>query len=123
MAAKSKAKSVPASRANSAGVLSKLGKMTFLTSLLATGVAGGYLLRSYAPLPLPFESPLVADASSKQVRDVESIELARAEALRAERAEADRDQLAERLRLIERENRTAERELAELKIKTVLSGE
>ncbi len=82
---------------------------------------GGYFWRSYYPVVLPFETKLVADRSSSQVlggpgSSEETRELLR----RAERAEAEVAAMRERLERIEADRARAERELADLKIKSVL---
>lgn len=85
--------------------------------VLAVGLVGGYLWRSYYPLALPFESRLVADKSS---HDMAGYALAEAQSRQLREVEAERDELLRRLERLEAQRAQAERELADLKIKSVL---
>lgn len=85
--------------------------------LLAVGVSAGYLWRSYYPLALPFETRLVADKSSS---DMEGYALAETQSRRLREVEAERDDLLRRIERLESDRAQAERELADLKIKSVL---
>lgn len=87
---------------------------------LAAGLAGGYAWRSYAPLALPFESPLVADKNSREVESASLRDLAATANKRAEVAERERDQLKARLEKVQQDQTQAERDLADLKIKSMI---
>ena len=100
------------------GVGSSLKATLKMVLVLAIGLGSGYVWRSYYPLALPFESPLVADKSSADVGQGAAMDgLGR----RAREAEAERDAMARRLAALEATHRDLERELADLKIKSLLS--
>jgi hypothetical protein len=91
-------------------------------TVLGSGVAGGYVWRSYYPLALPIESPLVADRRSDEVSIRQLKELAEAANERAEKAEAERDALNGKLAKTDTVRTSAEHDLGDLQIKTMLSG-
>ena len=101
-----------------AGVGSWLKALGFV----AMGVVGGYVWRSYAPLSLPFESPLVADKSSDDVAAIQLRELAKAANERADKEAREREALAARLRDIENDRRAAEANLGDMQIRTIIQG-
>lgn len=90
--------------------------------LVVVGVAAGYLWRSYLPLALPFESRLVADKSSDDLALNAREELA-AERSRTEAAESEADRLRRRVETLESAAQKAEKQLAEMQIKSVLGGD
>lgn len=107
-----------AKKSKGSGVVAMAGK----AGIVLAAVAAGYVWRSYFPMALPFESRLVADRLSNELDATEwKEEVARAKE-RAEAAENERRRLTERLAEIESKGKIAERELAELKIKSVLEG-
>ncbi len=79
--------------------------------LLMTGLAAGYVWRSYAPLPLPGGGALAGDTSAR----IDPDELDRRAAAKKERL---RDELND---LREKQERTEE-DLAEIQIKEILGG-
>lgn len=89
--------------------------------LLVLGVIGGYLWRSYYPLILPFETPLVADKQSLDVPETLRDELAVMEA-RAEKAEKKCDQLEKQLADLEEDQEKSEEQLGDLQIKEMLQS-
>jgi hypothetical protein len=100
------------------GMGSRFKGVLKIALVLAIGLGSGYAWRSYFPLALPFESPLVADKSSQDVAQGSAMDgLGR----RAREAEAERDSLARKLADLEASHRDLERELADMKIKSLLS--
>ena len=79
--------------------------------LLCTGLAAGYVWRSYAPLPLPGGSALSGDTPSR----VDPEELSR-------RAEAKKERLREELDDLREKQEQTEEDLAEIQIKEILGG-
>lgn len=79
---------------------------------------GGYAWRSYYPVALPFESRLVADKTSA---DLEEGMMAEAMVRRARQAERERDTLQRRIDALEKEQQRTEQELADMKIRAMLS--
>ncbi|MCC5875499.1 MAG: hypothetical protein JJU11_04695 [Candidatus Sumerlaeia bacterium] len=100
------------------GVGSLLFTAIKVSLILLIGVMGGYVWRSFYPIALPFESRLVADKSSA---DVEEGMMAEAMVRRARQAERERDTLQRRLEAAENEQRRTEQELADMKIRAMLS--
>ncbi|MCC6548234.1 hypothetical protein IT570_13800 [Candidatus Sumerlaeota bacterium] len=97
-----------------------VGKVFGGILLLLVGTAAGYLVRSYHPLPLPFESQLVADKSSDNVADQAIKEIVETANQRAEKAESERDALRQELASLKTNQQKTERELADMQIKSVL---
>ncbi|HNM45955.1 MAG TPA: hypothetical protein PKH51_02970 [Candidatus Sumerlaeota bacterium] len=106
------------SRSQSDGV--PAGKILGAIVLLFVGCAAGYALRSYHPLPLPFESELVADKSSDNVADETLKDIVRTATDRAEKAESERDALRQELATLRSDQQKTEHELADMQIKSVL---
>lgn len=106
------------------GRKSSSGYSGILLTLLVfvAGLVAGYAARSYKPLPLPVESRLVADKSSEQVADKSLKTLLRSTTERADKAEAERDRLASELAEISATKEKTEQELADLKIKAILTS-
>lgn len=90
--------------------------------LVAGGVAAGYCWRSYLPLALPFESRLVADASSKDYQVSSLEEVAKAAEDRVASLEAERDRLKNRVEELEEEHSRKDAEMGDLAIRSVLGG-
>jgi len=112
----------PARRKGTAGggFVGGLKKAAGVGGLISLGLSGGYLCRSYFPLPLPFESKLVADRSSQDLSSDSLKNLAKAATTRAENAERQRDELQRQMADIETRQQDTERQLADLKVKSVL---
>lgn len=104
------------SRGGSAVIGGLLGWIK-LAAVLAVGLAAGYAWRSYYPLALPFESRLVADATSSDLGNTVELEEATARAKKAERLVKE---LSARVEELEEEQRETERELGDLAIKNML---
>lgn len=117
MAAKRKKGSAQPARNSGSGWMMRV---TLLSVWLLVGVAGGYAWRSYYPVALPFESPLVSDKQSADTEVEEVEQKLTAVIRRAESAEEERDRLQAKLDSIATEQQQTERELADLKIKDVL---
>lgn len=98
------------------------GRFALVGTVLMAAVAGGYAWRSYYPLALPFESPLTADASSEDLHEAPTDRLLEAAVERAERAEQRVVDLEARLASLEEAKREVEREIGDLKIKSVLQS-
>ncbi|MCB2153489.1 hypothetical protein KQI84_01270 [bacterium] len=87
--------------------------------LMVLAVAGGYAWRSYAPLPLPGDTPLSGDASMP-TGDIALKAEVRAAMRRAEQAEEETDRLRRELNRLSSEQQQTEAELADMQIKDVL---
>lgn len=98
------------------------GKVFLALLFLAAGLAGGYCWRSYAPLALPFESPLVSDASSADMSNSAMESIAEKATAKARSAEEELARLRKRIADLEAAQLAAERELADMKIKNVLQA-
>lgn len=83
----------------------------WLAAGLLAGIAGGYIWRSYAPIPLPFDSPLASE---------EALLLAIQD--RAKDAEEEAARLRGAVRRLEREKAEIEEKLADLMIREALGG-
>ncbi len=124
MAAKrSRAKGKPRTTKSSAksGGFS-VAKGGLLLALMVVAVATGYVWRSYYPLALPFESPLVSDKSSVDLGGGELKEIARAANTRADAAEKESKRLQKRINELEANQREAEREMGDMQIRSILSN-
>lgn len=94
-----------------------------VAAILLGGVAVGYALRSYYPLALPFESRLVADRTSKDMGAAQLQDLARAANRRAEQAEKQRDEMKREMDSLKSNKQQAERDLADMQIKSMLKAQ
>lgn len=90
-------------------------------ALLATGTAAGYLLRSYAPLPLPGALSEAREPAAIAI-DGRYEEMARAAEAKKRAAEQELAALRERLREVERSQEEAEEDLADLQIRSILES-
>ncbi|CAN5212195.1 hypothetical protein BH09SUM1_BH09SUM1_08090 [soil metagenome] len=106
------------SKVSSGGAMAalKIGCIAFV------GLAAGYTWRSFAPLPLPIDSPLAADSSTKNIAADQLKDLVHSATERAEMAEKERNDLSNRLKATEQGQQKAERDLADMKIKSMLNG-
>lgn len=122
MAAK-RARSKPKSKSRTSGGGGfSVGKALLVgVFFLIVGVAGGYVWRSYYPLALPFESPLVSDKSSVDLEDDSLKEIARAATARAEAAERETKRLRSRIDELEAAQLEKEREMGDMQIRNILS--
>lgn len=117
----------PTSRSRGSSQPGFLSRAVMLGVVLGAGVLCGYLWRSYYPVALPFESALVADKSSTQIvsggggGEAAAADLREA-TRRAERAEREVESLRQSIQDLEADRARAERELADLKIKSVLQS-
>ncbi len=102
--------------------LGLISRFVLVCAVSLAAVAGGYAWRSYYPVALPFESPLTADASSEDLHEAPTDRLLDAAVERAERAEQRVVDLEARLASLEEAKREAEREIGDLKIKSVLQS-
>ena len=87
--------------------------------LLALAVAAGYVWRSYAPLPLPGETPLSGD-SAMAGGDLDAELKVKAALRRAADAERETDRLRKELNQLTSQQQQTEAELADMQIKDVL---
>jgi len=104
------------------GMMAGVGSWLKALCMVGVGLVGGYVWRSYAPLPLPFESPLVADKSSDDVATAQLRELAKSANERADMEAREREALAARRRDIENDRRAAEANLGDMQIRTIIKG-
>lgn len=99
-----------------------LGSAVKASLLVAGGVVAGYCWRSYLPLALPVESPLVADSSSYDLKANSLQEVAKAAEKQVAALEAERDRLKERVEELEQVKTQKDAEIGDLAIKSVLGG-
>lgn len=92
------------------------------SGLLLAGVTGGYFWRSYFPLALPIESPLVADRSSADLGQDTFEEVLQQTREKAREAEQERDRLRKKVAELEKEKAETKRELGDSKIKSILQS-
>lgn len=107
---------------SSTGPLSTALRWTGFAFAAVALVAGGYVWRSYWPLALPFESPLVADGSSGAVdREAEWRRQLEQEASRREEVERERDRLREELNHTRTTVQSKEAEIGDRQIQDLLT--
>jgi hypothetical protein len=86
-------------------------------------VAAGYAWRSYAPLPIPGDSPLSADQPRGAAGGGGASKDLANERRRAERAERELAKLRESLTATQRDALNSEAEMADSRVRDLLSGE